>query len=69
MTQHTSQRGALPRVCTLLGPREQMQLEAATADRLTLLPRRGLRRLRQDGVRLVRAGLTTPEEVLRACGA
>jgi type II secretory ATPase GspE/PulE/Tfp pilus assembly ATPase PilB-like protein len=30
--------------------------------------RRGMRTLRQDGVRLVRAGVTTPEEVLRACG-
>jgi type II secretory ATPase GspE/PulE/Tfp pilus assembly ATPase PilB-like protein len=29
---------------------------------------RGMRTLRQDGVRLVRAGVTTPEEVLRACG-
>jgi general secretion pathway protein E len=31
--------------------------------------RQGMRTLRQDGLRLVRAGLTTPEEVLRACGA
>ncbi len=30
--------------------------------------RRGMRTLSQDGLRLVRAGVTTPEEVLRACG-
>jgi hypothetical protein len=41
-------RGTLPRVCVLLAPREQMQLEAATADRLTLLHRTTVQKLYGD---------------------
>ena len=34
----------------------------------TLAAQRGMRSLKRDGARVVRVGLTTPEEVLRACG-
>jgi type II secretory ATPase GspE/PulE/Tfp pilus assembly ATPase PilB-like protein len=33
----------------------------------TIARQRGLRTLKDDGVRLVLAGVTTPEEVLRVC--
>lgn len=49
MTPHlTPQRGALPRICALLAPREQMQLEAATTDRLTLVYRTTVQKLYGD---------------------
>jgi len=48
MTAQPAPRGTLPRVSTLVSPREQSQLEAATADRLTLLQRTTVHRLYED---------------------
>jgi AraC-like DNA-binding protein len=74
MTARPAQpRGALPRVSALLGPREQMQLEAATADRLTLLHRTTVHRIYEDvavgqadGV-IVSAAMVREADVPRLC--
>jgi general secretion pathway protein E len=42
--------------------------DRTAGDLRALAGRRGMRSLKQDGARVVQAGLTTPEEVMRACG-
>lgn len=64
---------ALPRVCAFLSPREQSQLEAATADRLTLVPRTTVHKICEevaaghaDGV-LLSAAMVREADVARLC--
>lgn len=71
--QSAHQREVLPRVCAFLSPREQSQLEAATADRLTLVPRTTLHKICEDvaaghadGV-ILSAGLVCEADVARLC--
>lgn len=48
--------------------RSTVSRQHTAGDIRSLLDARGMRALREDGRRAVSAGLTTPEEVLRACG-
>jgi type II secretory ATPase GspE/PulE/Tfp pilus assembly ATPase PilB-like protein len=47
--------------------REAISAKDGAASVRTIARQRGLRTLKDDGVRLVLAGVTTPEEVLRVC--
>jgi type II secretory ATPase GspE/PulE/Tfp pilus assembly ATPase PilB-like protein len=47
--------------------REAISAKDGAASVRTIARQRGLRTLKDDGVRLVLAGATTPEEVLRVC--
>jgi type II secretory ATPase GspE/PulE/Tfp pilus assembly ATPase PilB-like protein len=49
--------------------RAELRADQATSDLRSLAVQGGMRTLRADGLRLVRAGITTPEEVLRVTRA